>query len=177
MFERIVNFAPAFSKGGDHSDTELLIRLFRSRGQALYVPTILVTADVQPERLRKKYHRRWAFKAGRAQALLRFLEIFNREGRLTEPSAVADTLFGVPASAYRALLSESAGWLGAKVRRRESVAMTHENRLHYLAGYISRRYEQTRGERSRWRIAEVWMFATSVLKRKVRKLTPRSRLD
>jgi glycosyltransferase involved in cell wall biosynthesis len=177
VFERLGVFAPALSQGGDHSDTEMLIRLFRSDLQSLYVPSILVTADVQPERLGKAYHRRWSFKAGRAQALMRFLEIFDRDGRLDEERVSGETLFGVPASAYRALLSEGAGWLGAKVRRRESAALTHENRLHYLAGYISRRYEQTRGERSRWRMAEVWMFATSVLKRKVRKLTPRSRLD
>ena len=165
VFERIGGFAPAFSKGGDHSDTEMLIRLFRSDRQSLYVPSILVTADVQPERLRKRYHRRWSFRAGRAQALMHFLEIFDRDGRLAKERGSQETLFGMPASIYRAVLSATAGWLGAKLQRRESVALTHENRLHYLVGYISRRYEQTRGERSRWR--EVWSFSVSFLRRKM----------
>jgi hypothetical protein len=170
VFDRLGVFAPALSQGGDHSDTDMLIRLFRSDLQSLYVPSILVTADVQPERLGKAYHRGWSFKAGRAQALMRFLEIFDRDGRLGEERVSGETLFGVPASAYRAFLSEGAGWLGAQVRRRESVALTHENRLHYLVGYISRRYEQTRDERSRWPIVEVGMFAIAILRRKVRNL-------
>lgn len=168
LFERIGGFNPAFSIGGDHSDTEMLIRLFRNNLQSLYTPRILVTADVQPERLAKAYHRRWFFRAGRAQAQMRFLEIFDRDGRLNEEGLVRETLFGTPAFIYRALLTEGAGWLRATVRRRESVALLRENQLHYLVGYISRRYEQTKGERSRWWVPEVWRFARSLLKRKTR---------
>jgi len=177
VFERLGGFAPALSEGGDHSDMEILIRLYRSDLQSLYVPSILVTADVQPERLRKLYHRRWFFRAGRAQALMRFLEIFDRDGRLIEERVATETLFGMPAFIYRRLLTESGGWLGALVRRQESVAFTHENRLRYLVGYITRRYELTKGERSRWWVAEVWIFAASVLKRKIRALFEPRRED
>jgi glycosyltransferase involved in cell wall biosynthesis len=166
IFERIGNFAPAFSKGGDHSDTEMLIRLYRSRGQALYVPTILVTADVQPERLRKEYHRQWSFKAGRAQALMRFLEIFDREGRLTEPVPSGDTLFGVPAFAYRAFVTEMAAWVAASLRGRSSAALTHEKRLHYLAGYVVGRFGLTAPHR-RSVVSEVPRFLTNFLRRKI----------
>jgi glycosyltransferase involved in cell wall biosynthesis len=173
VFERLGGFAPAFSEGGDHSDTEMLIRLYRNDLQSLYAPNILVTAEVQPERLRKRYHRRWFFRAGRVQALMRFAEIFDRDGRLDEDRVGEETLFGTPACIYRALLTEGAGWLGATVRRQESVALTHENRFRYLVGYVSGRYEQTRRERSRWCVAEVWIFALSVLKRKSRKVFQR----
>jgi glucosyl-dolichyl phosphate glucuronosyltransferase len=166
VFERVGRFAPAFL--GSSEDTEMLIRLWRSKLQSLYVPSILVTAEVQPERLTKAYHRSWFFRTGSVQALMRFEEIFDRDGRLDEERVARETLFGMPAFIYREFLTEGAGWLGAIVRRQESVAFTHENRLRYLVGYISRRYEQTRGERSRWGIAEVGIFAASVLKRKIR---------
>jgi hypothetical protein len=48
--------------------------------------------------------------------------------------------------------------------------LLRENQLHYLVGYISRRYEQTKGERSRWCVPEVWRFAISLLNRKTRKV-------
>jgi glycosyltransferase involved in cell wall biosynthesis len=166
MFERIGNFAPAFSKGGDQSDTEILIRLYRSGGQALYVPTIRVTADVQPERLRKAYHRQWSFKTGRALALMRFVEIFDGEGRLTEPGPLGDTLFGVPAFAYRAFVTETAAWVGASLRGRSSAALTHEKRLHYLAGYVVGRFGLTAPYR-RSAVSEVPRFLTNFLRRKI----------
>jgi glycosyltransferase involved in cell wall biosynthesis len=168
VFDRIGGFDPAFSADGDHSDTEILVRLYRSHLQALYAPSILVTAEVQPDRLLKRYHRRWFYRAGRTHALMRFLESFGRDGRLDETRVATETLFGTPAFVYRAALTEGARWLGAVVRRQESAALSHENRLRYLAGYIGRRYELTRGERSRWWGAEVWAGAISVLRRKLR---------
>jgi hypothetical protein len=52
------------------------------------------------------------------------------------------TLFGVPLSIYRQFVSESAAWLRNVVTGRdESEQLQHENRLYYLAGYVSKRYE------------------------------------
>ena len=168
-FERLGRFNPAVSVGGDHSDTEMLIRLYRSGLQSLYVPSALVTAEIQPERMRKRYHRQWSFKAGKAQALMRFGEIFDQDGRLIEDRKGGEVLFGVPAFIYRGLLTASLGWLVGAVRRQGSVALTHENRLRYVAGYIGTRYEETKGERSRWWGAEIWVFSLSILKRKIRR--------
>ena len=170
VFSRIGTFAPALSQGGDHSDTEMLIRLFRSDLQSMYVPSILVTADVQPERLRKAYHRSWSFKAGKAQALMHFLEIFDRQGRLAKERVAHETLLGVPAFIYRAILSAAVSWLGATAQRRESLALMHANRVYYLVGYMCRSYQQTRPDRFRWRVAEVWIFAVALLKRKMHKV-------
>ena len=169
VFDRVGMFNPAVSVGGDHSDTEMLLRLYRSGLQSLYVPSVIVTAEVQPERLEKQYHRRWFFKAGRAQALIRFGELFDQEGRLVDDRLDTDMLFGTPAFMYRSLLTQSVGWLGATARRRESLALTHENQLRYLVGYIASRYEQTRNERSRWCMAEMWRFSLSIVKRKIRR--------
>jgi glycosyltransferase involved in cell wall biosynthesis len=167
VFEQIGGFDPAFSKGGDHSDTEILVRLYASHLQSLYVPSIVVTAEVQPERLRKRYHRSWFYRAGRTHALMRFLEIFGRDGRLDEKLVVMETLFGTPAFVYRGLLTEGARWVGALARRQESVALAHENQLRYRVGYIRERYQLTKGERSRWWGAEVWACVLSVLRRKL----------
>jgi hypothetical protein len=152
----------------------MLIRLYRSNLQSLYVPSILVTAEVQPERLSKKYHRKWFFRAGKVQALMRFNEIFDRNGRLDEERVASETLFGVPASDYRGLLTEGARCLSATVRRQESAALKHENQFRYLVGYISERSRQTSGERSRWWISEVWVFAVSLLRRKIRTMFMRA---
>lgn len=167
VFERVGGFDPEFSQGGDHSDTEMLVRLLRKDLQSLYMPSILVTAHVQPERLGKRYHRRWFFRAGKAQAPMRFLEIFDRAGRLDETPGAGETLFGVPAFAYRSLLIEGVRWLRATARRQESEALTHENRVRYMVGYVIRRYEMTRARRAGWWLAEVWIFSVSVLRRKI----------
>ena len=175
VFGRLGAFAPAFSNtDGDHSDTEMLLRLCRHGLQALYVPSIVVTAHVQPERLLKAYHRRWFFKAGRNQALMRFAEIFDPAGRLDAERVAKHTLFGTPASTYRALLTASAAWLGATLRRHDSIAFMHENRLRYLVGYIGKNYERFRREPPRGRAADIWLFTASILKRKIRSVLDRA---
>jgi glycosyltransferase involved in cell wall biosynthesis len=166
IFDRLGAFAPEFSKVGDQSDTEMLIRLFQNGGQALYVPSILVTADVQAERLRKKYHRTWSFRTGRGQALMRFLEIFDREGHLTRPEPSGDTLYGVPAFAYRAFVQDAKGWLVTSLRGRSSAALTHEKRLRYLIGYVVGRFGATEPHRSSV-VLEVSRFFAFMLRRKL----------
>jgi hypothetical protein len=55
---------------------------------------------------------------------MRILEIFDREGRLTEPVPPGDTLFGVPAFAYSAFVTEMAAWVAASLRGGSSAALT-----------------------------------------------------
>ena len=68
VFERVGLFSSSFSRGEDH---ELLMRLWCAGRQGLYVPNIVVTAEVQLERMRKQYHRRWNLTAGKFNSLQR----------------------------------------------------------------------------------------------------------
>ncbi len=58
-------------------DTELLLRLWRAGFHCLYVPEAVVFADVQPERLTKRYHRRWHRRNGWWAARMRLEESFD----------------------------------------------------------------------------------------------------
>ncbi len=63
LFEEIGLFTPDFQRVKDHigstEDHEHQLRIWRAGKQGLYVPGIVVSADVQAERLTKAYHRRW----------------------------------------------------------------------------------------------------------------------
>ncbi len=167
VLEQIGLFSPDFSTGGDKSDTELLMRYWLNGGQSLYDPSVLVTAEVQDERLTKAYHRRWYTVNGRFNALMNINEIIDRDGRLTDQPSDAPRLFGVPAFIYRQLIAEGVGWLAATVRRQESQSFTHENRARCLIGYLGKRYEQSAAARSHSRLAELMAFAKAIWRRKV----------
>ncbi len=36
-----------------------MLRLYRSGGQGLYEPNVIVAAPIEPERITKSYHRKW----------------------------------------------------------------------------------------------------------------------
>lgn len=167
VFEHVGLFASDFQRVkdgiGSTEDHEMLLRLWAAGRQALYVPSIVVTAAVQAERTTKAYHRRWHTGHGKYCSLMRYNEI-EPDGRQTSDV----TLFGTPAFLYRELISEGRRWLVAAVRRRESLSFQHENHLRYLTSYIHKRYEQNTAERKRSHLAELSTFVTSVLRKKIR---------
>jgi glycosyltransferase involved in cell wall biosynthesis len=163
-FDLVGLFAPEFS---GREDYELELRLWRRGRRFLYDPAIVVTADVQPERMLKAYHRRWSFKTGQMGALMRLGESFGADGRLVPEPPDLVRLFGAPAFVYRELAGEVSRWLAARARRRESRALQHENRICYLAGYLSTCYQQDRADRGHSRLAEIGAFVVNLLRKKV----------
>lgn len=134
VFARIGLFSPAVQRVrdgiGSTEDHELLLRLYAAGGRALYVPDLVVTADIAPERLTRAYHRRWHRGHGRFHAVMRApeLERTNR-GRL----------FGVPAHLFRTAAGDAAAWLKLRLRGDTAEAFAHETRLWFFSGFLKER--------------------------------------
>src|SRR5437588_5714727 len=44
---------------GSLEDHEILLRLWRTGSKGLYLPELVVTAEIEPDRMGKQYHRKW----------------------------------------------------------------------------------------------------------------------
>ena len=163
VYERVGLFAPDFLRCQDH---ELQLRLWRAGRQGMYVPGIVVTADVQPERLTKTYHRRWHRAHGKYCAMMRLKERTDRDGRLAGERADMVTLFDVPAFVYRELMTDIGRWLVAVARGSESLSFRRANEVRHLISYIGNRYEKTAAEGGHSHLSEVSAFAGALLRKK-----------
>lgn len=169
LLARIGPFSEEFSTREDH---ELLIRLCQAGYQGLYEPNLVVVAKVQPERMRKSYHRQWNKATGKFNSLMRLAEIVGPDGGIIPEAKNALRLFGVPASMYREFITESWSWLKQSIRGNESTKLQCENRLYYLCGYVSKRYEQTSAQQRYSAMAELMSFAKAVWRKKVLRQQP-----
>jgi glycosyltransferase involved in cell wall biosynthesis len=134
VFDRIGMFSPhvqTLGRAVGTEDHELLLRLWRAGGQGLYWPTLLATADIDPERMRPAYHRRWHLRHGRALALMHDDEI--------EQTNVGRFL-GVPAHIYRAAITAFVEWIRALFRGDAGTAFRHEFGLWSCLGFIRARW-------------------------------------
>ena len=125
-------FSAEFPRCQDH---ELLLRLWRAERRGLYLPSLVVTCEVPPERLRWEYHRRWHADHGR------FLARMPDESSRAE-GLVQATLFGVPAVYYRQLASHVMRWLGSLAAGRRSAARRAEVLARQRASFIASRARQ-----------------------------------
>jgi glycosyltransferase involved in cell wall biosynthesis len=136
-FEKVGLFKTDFQrvKGGVGSleDHEILLRLWRVGSRGLYLPELVATAEIEPDRMTKQYHRKWHTSHGRFYAALHSDEV--------ERSKLGNW-FGVPAHLYRQALSDLAGWLGAHIRRQPAEAFTRELGLRYFSGFATRRWRE-----------------------------------
>ena len=158
-------FSPDFPRA---QDLEFLMRYWRAGGRAMYVPDIVIFADVQPERLTKQYHRRWHATNGSFNSLMRRGEHVGPDGQILDNQATSVELFGAPAFLYGQLLSACGEWLAAKARGGESVSFKHENRVRFMMGYISKRYEDEFAPRNKSHVMEVGRFIKAMLHKKIR---------
>ena len=134
VFAQVGFFSPAVQRVkdgiGSTEDHELLLRLYAAGGRALYLPDLLVTADIPPDRLTRHYHRRWHRGHGRFYARMRTPEMERtRRGRL----------FGVPAHLFRAAALDTAAWITLKMRGDAAEAFARETRLWFFSGFLRER--------------------------------------
>ena len=134
-FEKAGLFKPDFQRVKDSigslEDHEILLRLWHINSRGLYLPELVVTAEIGPERLKKKYHRRWHTGHGRFYAALRSEE--------DERSRIG-RIFGVPAHLYRRALKNALGWGISTIKNRPDQAFAHELHLRYVGGFLRKRW-------------------------------------
>jgi glycosyltransferase involved in cell wall biosynthesis len=116
---------------GSLEDHEMLLRLWHANRSGLYLPNLVVTAEIEPERMDKAYHRKWHAGHGRFYAALRSEQI--ERSRLGK-------FVGVPAHLYRLAVKDAWGWTRSTILRSPSQAFAHEVRLRYFGGFLSRRW-------------------------------------
>lgn len=133
VFEQVGLFAADLQRVKDSvgsiEDHELEARLWRSGRQGIYVPNIIVTAEVQTDRTEKEYHRRWHTGHGRFYAIM-------REEKFEQSS---ERLFDVPVHLYRAMATDAAQWLKDALRGKHEAAFLHELRLRFSSSFIKQR--------------------------------------
>ncbi len=135
VFDEVGGFSTAFQRD---EDRELNLRLWRAGKRGRYVDAVRAVAPVEPERLTKRYHRRWYETTGRNHARMQFREIIDRDGRLV-PAMTGRRLFGAPAFLYRECLREIWRWAVASVRGARADAFLAECRVRYCISYIRER--------------------------------------
>jgi len=127
VFQDVGLFSTAFPRGQDH---EWLERLYAHGGFGVYVPGIVVSAPISPDRLKKQYHYRWHYRRGRYLARMRLprLEATNT-GRL----------FDVPGHMWRSCITEIVGVIRSTVLWQGAAAFDHFCVALYHAGFIRER--------------------------------------
>jgi cellulose synthase/poly-beta-1,6-N-acetylglucosamine synthase-like glycosyltransferase len=153
-------FSPAFQRD---EDRELQLRLWAAGKHGLYVPDVIVTTCVPPERLTKAYHRRFHRRTGAAHARMRYRDRIDRDGRLVSENEGRATLFGTPGFLYRELMMHLVRLIACTATAGPDERFYRETRLLYLLSYISTRFRDER--HSLWRIhAEVLRFGKQALR-------------
>lgn len=139
-FERAGGFDPRFQHvpGAVSAceDQELELRVLRSGGAGLYHPGAVIEAAVQPDRLRKRYHRRWHLDHGRAIArLLGPGEMFDSRMLPTPRPPGRRTLLGASPWVYRHLATDVARATLAWLRGRRDEAFRYECAVREAIGH------------------------------------------
>lgn len=119
LFDAAYQHGPGASSACE--DQELELRILRAGGAGLYVPDMVIEAEVQPNRLTRAYHRKWHVDHGKSLTALlgpgetfdaRMLPVRIRPGR--------PTFWGAALWAYRAVATGTArGLLAWAVGRRD----------------------------------------------------------
>ena len=141
VFERVGMFSASLGRVkdgiGSTEDHDMQLRAWRAGVHGLYVPTVVVTAEVTPDRLEKRYHRRWHQGHGRHCAMMRLRELVPADlGPMSEPNDIV-TLFGSPAFVYSDLIRTVRLWFLAVCKRRDPRFYYHQ--LHHIVSYIRTR--------------------------------------
>jgi glycosyltransferase involved in cell wall biosynthesis len=129
-------------------DHELQIRLLDAGYRGWYEPSIVMHAEVQPNRLTKAYHRKWAFDHGRA--VVRMTPpgtLFDGNSGFEPEPAHARHLFGAPLFLYKEPVVMMRLYLRAVARLRTSDRLWAEFKFLECAGMIAE-YIRSRHERA-----------------------------
>jgi GT2 family glycosyltransferase len=177
VFDRVGLFAPRLGRIkdgiGSTEDHEMQLRVWQAGFRGVYVPDVLMMADVPGDRMTRAYHDRWHRGHGRHCARMRLREHVPREfAPMGRPSDMV-TLFGVPAFVYADLVTAAKKWLTAVVHRREP--LFYGNRLRHLLAYIAESWRMDRATRRHGVVVELGQFLSAYGKKAGSRLLRRVR--
>ena len=138
VFGELGGFSPAYPR---NQDREFELRMWRAGKQGLYLPSMDVVVPVPPERLTKRYHRRWQATTGKYHALLRFRDAVDGRGALSDRDRATRRLFGTPLFLHRSLMLHATGWILALLRWDGDRRFYHETRVCYLVSFMWTRFK------------------------------------
>ncbi|MEP6593574.1 MAG: glycosyltransferase family 2 protein, partial [Acidobacteriota bacterium] len=153
-FDKAGLFSTDYPRG---QDRELQLRMWRAGCRGMYVPDVVVTVPIPPERLRKQYFRGWFRNYGKVHARLELLDRLDKDGRLVSPP-LDSRLFGASPHIYRTFALSVLKWVEATVRRREPDRVYHENRICYFWNYLATSFKRAREAQPGSVVAQVARF-------------------
>jgi glycosyltransferase involved in cell wall biosynthesis len=162
VFDAIGGFSPEFPRCQDH---EWLLRLWRSGRKAMYLPELVVYAEVQPQRLTRGYHRRWYRMHGKYAASMHLQEIIDSRGRLVTERPDIPRLLGTPGYVYCDLADHVRQMAVAALRFRRTDLEHHSHRVLYFAAYIRENAARALRSRPQSLGADIWTFLTTSTRR------------
>src|SRR6185503_13175801 len=116
--------------GGTTEDHELQIRMRSIGFRGVYDPSLVVHAPIDPERLTKRFHRRWHYQHGRSFARMRVPD-FEQTSR--------GRWVGVPAHVYRGAAAGLAAAVVSRATAPPPQAFASTVALSFSAGFIRER--------------------------------------
>jgi glucosyl-dolichyl phosphate glucuronosyltransferase len=137
-FNAVGGFSPEYPR---NQDREFEMRLWRAGRQGLYLPAMDVTVEIPPERLTRRYHRKWQATTGKYHALMRYRDTLTADGGLIEEPADRPKFLGSPRFLYREFLAHLAGYLRAAARFDADTRFFHETRLWYFVSFFWTRWK------------------------------------
>jgi glycosyltransferase involved in cell wall biosynthesis len=139
LFDEVGVFAPELQRVegsiGSMEDDEFEARAVAAGRIGVYDPRLLATVSIQPDRLRKQYHRRWHF--GHGAFLCKQKDPF-----LERSSKI---FLGVPGHMYRAAASDLRKWMVAQLAGKPSEAFSHEVGVYRFLGFVYARVREQFG--------------------------------
>jgi glycosyltransferase involved in cell wall biosynthesis len=168
VFDAVGLFTPALGRVkegiGSTEDHDMQLRAWRTGLRGLYDPASRAVADVTPDRLTRRYHRRWHRGHGRHCAMMRLRELVPADlGPLSEPDDVV-LLFGAPAFVYADLLRTGYNWIRALARRGDARFYSHQ--FHHGWSYIRTSLKIFATDRRRSVPAELIHFTRAYLRKR-----------
>ncbi|HSD47058.1 MAG TPA: glycosyltransferase [Pyrinomonadaceae bacterium] len=115
---------------GSLEDHEFELRLGAANKRLMYLPELIVYAQVLDERLSKAYHRRWYRGHGHFYALMRNEKFESSKARL----------FDVPSHLYRRTCSNVVDWVRYRLERNEELQLQQELELQFFWGFFRKRF-------------------------------------
>ena len=115
---------------GSLEDHEFEMRLGAAKKRLMYLPELIVYAQVLDERLSKAYHRRWYRGHGHFYALMRNQQFESSKARL----------FDVPSHLYRRTCSNVVDWVRYRLEQNDELQLQQELELEFFWGFFRKRF-------------------------------------